>query len=228
MSWIKPWSFGLKSEDRFEVVTDIHAFKALRTDWDDLGGRSSQHRFSQSFVWCWTTWEAVEGPRGRRLHCIVGRDRSRIVLIWPFIVQRKSFPFVAAPLGCSYTEYPDPLVEDGPEADQRVETAWRTLRDTCGCDMINLRYVREGSQLHRLLVGEMGSKARIVSGVANHHVTWQEHENWESYCRGLPGKDRNENGRLRRRMEERGRVTFEVITGPQSSPAIELGPRQQG
>jgi CelD/BcsL family acetyltransferase involved in cellulose biosynthesis len=221
MSWISPWNFGLESEDHFEVVTDIQDFKALRDDWDDLSGRSSQHRFSKSFVWCWTTWEAVEGPRGRRLHCMIGRNRSRLVLIWPFILHQKTFPFVATPLGCSYTEYPDPLVEDGPQADQRVETAWQTLRNTCGCDVIKLRYVREGSPLHHMLVSKMGRRAKIVSKVANHQVTRQHHENWINYFSDLPTKDRSEIKRRRRQLERCGSVTFEIVTGEECSPVID-------
>jgi CelD/BcsL family acetyltransferase involved in cellulose biosynthesis len=207
--------------DRFEIVTDIQAFEALQGEWEDLCLRSRQHRFSQSFVWCWTTWEAVEGPRGRRLHCIVARNRGRVVLIWPFIVFRKSFPFVAAPLGCTYSEYPEPLVEDGPEADQRIEAAWRTLRDTCGCDLIKLRYVREGSNLHRLMVGKVGKRVKIVSRIANLYVSWHGYENWESYYRGLHKGVRQDIERRRRRLDERGRVTFEVIEGAQCMPAID-------
>ena len=208
-------------DDVFEIVKDAEAFKALKGDWEDLCARSSQSRFSQSFVWCWTTWETVERPRGRRLHCIVARNRCRIVLIWPFIVYPKSFLFTASPLGSAYSEYPDPLVEDGPETDTRIEAAWRTLCDTCGCDLIKLPYVREGSELHRLIVGKTGKKAKIVSRVANLYVSWHNYDNWQSYYRGRSSKDRREDGRRRRRLSERGKVTLEIIEGANCAASVE-------
>jgi CelD/BcsL family acetyltransferase involved in cellulose biosynthesis len=210
-----------RNDDSFEIVTDVEALEALEGEWDDLCGRSSQHRFSQSFVWCWTTWEAVEGPRGRRLLCIVARKHGRVVLIWPFIVYRKSYLLVAAPLGCSYSEYPDPLVEDGSEADQRVELAWHTLCNSCGCDLIKLRYVRSGSRLHRLILNKIGNKAKRVSRITNLYVSWHNCETWESYYRGLEAKDRRDNERRRRRLDEHGKVTFEVVEGAQCAPIID-------
>src|SRR5262245_4656776 len=102
--------------DRFEIVTEDEVFKALAGDWDELCGLVGEIRCSQSFVWCWTTWEAVEQPRGRRLHCIVGRNQERAFLIWPFVVSDRPGLLVASPLGCAYAEYPDPLVEGGSES----------------------------------------------------------------------------------------------------------------
>jgi CelD/BcsL family acetyltransferase involved in cellulose biosynthesis len=220
MSFVTPWRSGLRDDDRFEVVTDAHSLEALRESWDDLSSRCSQHRFSQSFLWCRTSWEVVEGPRGYGLHCIVARNQDRVVLIWPFVVDRRSFPSVATPLGCTYSEYPDPLVEDGSEAYRRIEAAWRTLRRTCGCDLIKLRFVGDGSLLSRLLSG-MGRTAKIVSRVVNHRVTRRGHENWISYFSGVPAKDRSEIGRRRRQLERSGAVTFTIVTGEECAAAID-------
>jgi CelD/BcsL family acetyltransferase involved in cellulose biosynthesis len=210
-----------REHDRFDVVTDVDAFKALESDWDDLCARSSQVRFSQSFAWCWTTWQAVERPRGRRLHCIVGRNGDRVVMIWPLIVSEKSFLLVASPLGCAYSEYPDPLVEDSCEAIKRIEAAWQTLRNTCGCDMIRFRYVRHESPLHHFLIGKVGKQAREVVRVPNLSVSWDNHETWEKYYQSLQSKNRAENERCRRRLEERGKVAFEVVEGAHCAPIIE-------
>jgi CelD/BcsL family acetyltransferase involved in cellulose biosynthesis len=150
-------------DDRFEVVTDLTAFTALESDWDDLCGRSSHVRFAQSFAWRLMIWEEVEAPQARWLHCIVARNRDRAVLIWPFIVYRKDHLVVASPLGGAHFEYPDPLVEDGPEVDKRIEAAWKRLCDTCGCDLVKFRHVRKGSPLHRFLRGKAGKHAKRVA-----------------------------------------------------------------
>ncbi len=148
--------------DCFEAVTDVGALKLLESDWDDLCLRSSGVRFSQNFAWRLTLWEEVEGPQAKWLHCIVARRRDRAVLIWPFIVYRKEHLVVASPLGCAQSEHPDPLVEDGPEAEARIETACKTLCDTCGCDLIEFQQVQEGSRLHRFLTGKAGKRAKRV------------------------------------------------------------------
>ncbi len=86
--------------------------------------------------------------------------------------------------------------------------------------MIQLPYVREGSKLH-FLVGELGKKVRIVSRLTNLSVSWHNYENWQSYYRGRSSKDRQEDRRRRRQLDERGRVTFEVIEGEKCAAAID-------
>lgn len=215
---------GLAGEDCLKVVTNIKAFRALKDDWDDLCTRSN-YRFSQSFVWCRTTWEAMHGWRNSRLHCIATYNRTRLVLIWPFVVHRRPHGYFAAPLGYVHGESPDPLVEDGPEANRRIEVAWRTLRDTCRCDVIRLRHVLEGSELHHLMVRE---RVKAVSKTMNLSVEWCDHDNWESYYRNRPRHDRHDLERRRRRLGEVGKVSFETIEGPQCAPAIDWALARKG
>jgi len=149
--------------DCFEAVTDIGAFKALESDWDDLCLRAGQVRFAQNFAWRVTIWRDLEGPKARWIHCIVARNGDRAVLIWPFVVFRKDHLVVASPLGGEQSEHPDPLVEEGPEAGARIETAWKTLCHTCGCDLVEFQHVRKGSPLHRFLTDKAGKRARRVA-----------------------------------------------------------------
>ena len=209
----------LASEDSVKIITNIEAFKALQDDSDDLCTRSN-YRFTQRFAWCWTSWEVMHRRRNPRLHlhCIATHDRTRLVLIWPFVVYRRPHGYFAMPLACVYGQSPDPLVENGPEANRRIEAAWRTLRNTCRCDLIRLRYVLEGSELHRLMVRE---RAKAVSKTINLSVEWRDHDNWESYYRGLEGHDRRDTERCHRRLGEVGKVSFEAIDGPQCTPAID-------
>lgn len=210
--------------DNFEIVRNIKAFKALQGDWEDLCGRSSQYRFSQSFTWCWATWEAVHKPqrfRGLQLHCVIARNGSRLVLVWPFVVYRRPAMFVATPLGL-FNEYPDPLVEDGPEASLRIEAAWRTLRDTCACDVIRFRCVRQGLELDRLRESKkIGKRTRLKRKLAHWKVDWHNHKKWEDYYHWLSNKDRRDTERRRRRLEEQGGLTFEVIEGEECTTAID-------
>jgi len=213
----------LAGAECLNVVKTTKALKALRNDWDDLCTRS-KCRFSQSYIWCWTTWEAVHRRRKPRLHCITAHDRARLVLIWPFVVYRRPHGYFATPMGCPYGEYPDPLVEDAPDAPRRIEAAWRTLRETCSCDAIRLRHVLDGSELHRLMVRE---RAKPVSKVANLAVEWRGHDNWESYYCSLDRHDRHDTERRRRRLDELGKVSFEVLEGDECTAAIDWALRRK-
>jgi len=129
--------------------------------------------------------------------------------------------FVATPLGL-FNEYPDPLVEDGPDAVQRVQAAWSTLCNTCACDLIKFRYVHQGSALDRLRKGK--KLARLVSlkkKRANLKVAWHDYSEWEDYYRSLKKKDHGDTDRRRRRLEEQGKLTFEAIEGKECTTAID-------
>lgn len=211
-------------QEHFEIVSDPQTLRSLQGEWEALSRRSKRSRFSQSFVWCWTSWETVERPRARKLHCVVLRRGERLVLLWPFTIRRKKFLTLAEPLGCAYSEYPDPLVEDGDEGFGRVKAAWQFLRSTCRCDLIILRHVPEGSLLHSVL---QSGNAQPHSTLTNLRVSFDNHENWQSYYRSTPANDRRDNERRRRRLEERARVAFEVVEGSQGQPMIEWALKQK-
>jgi CelD/BcsL family acetyltransferase involved in cellulose biosynthesis len=210
--------------DSCEIVTDIGGLRSLQRDWNGLCERASQPHFSQSFLWCLTTWDVVECPRGRRLHCIVVREDQRVVLIWPFILHRKSLFWKAAPLGSAYAEYASPLVEDGPDAERWMRLALKKLRATSGCDVIVLPHVRQASLFGRLMSEE---NAKITSRVTNLCIDWRGYEDWETFYRGLQRKDRRDTQRRRRRLDEQGQVSFNVIEGVSCVPLIDWALRNK-
>jgi hypothetical protein len=90
---------------------------------------------------------------------------------------------VARPLAPATTEYSSVLVEEGPEADFRIVSAWGVLRKNLLANQILLPFVRRGSALHRGLVASKIS-ARVQVWPTS-YVSWVEHQDWESYCRVL-------------------------------------------
>ena len=86
----------------------------------------------------------------------------------------------------------------------RVKAAWQFLRSTCRCDLIILRHVPEGSLLHSVL---QSGNAQPHSTLTNLRVSFDNHENWQSYYRSTPANDRRDNERRRRRLGTRkGRI----------------------
>ena len=194
---------------KYQIVADAHALEALKEEWRALYERAAEPYFSQSFEWCWTSWENVGKARGRGLHCVVGWQNDRAVLIWPFVTCRKSLWSMLLPLGTETTEYGSVLVEDRPDADHLVARAWETLRNTCPGDVIALPLVRTGSSLHRLLAHE--TMPSYVETDPTSYVSLMDHTSWEAYERSLGSDTRRKIARTRRRLRERGALVFEPV-----------------
>lgn len=206
--------------DQFEIVSDVDGFLALEREWEKLAERAHEAYFSQSFAWCRISWETVAKPRRRRLRCVVARKDGRLVLVWPFVVHRRFLWTVMRPLGPETTEYTEPLVEDGPEAQERVAAAWRFLRRSGKADIISVPFVREGSALHRVVFAEKPVVAPEI--IQTTHVDCAAYPDWESYQRTRDGDWRRGIGRRRRRLRERGKLNFEpILDGAQCRRAID-------
>jgi CelD/BcsL family acetyltransferase involved in cellulose biosynthesis len=193
--------------DHFEMVTDPETLRFLRPEWEELHARSTERRFSQSFVWCWTSWEVVEQPRGLGLICLVGRHEGRVVLIWPFVTHREIWWSIARPLGGAYAEYTYPLVEDNLLTDRRVAAALQALRRVSGCAIIALPCVHAGSLLQRMMNSD--KDARIAETVPTFSVDWDGGLDWASYYRSLKGDHRRKLSSKRRQLEQLGKLHFE-------------------
>src|ERR1035437_7725017 len=167
---------------RFEIIRDVGKFLSLKPHWNYLCDKSADYNFSQSFEWCVAAWNIMSKPHRCQLYCLVGWVDDRVILIWPFVVQRRALWLIARPLGSVTTEYCDVLVEDSPEADRWVALAWQTLRTTCRSDVIMLPFVRAGSRLHRIVSRERPMSAD-VSPISS--VSWDGYHEWESYYRSL-------------------------------------------
>jgi len=82
--------------------------------------------------------------------------------------------------------------------------------------VIDFRCVREASPLHKI-VGSTNWKA--ITQLPNFYTTWNG-SNWDTYYRPILKKEKGDNERRRRRLEERGRLTFECIEGDKCAPVI--------
>jgi CelD/BcsL family acetyltransferase involved in cellulose biosynthesis len=201
----------------FRVVVDESEFTALEGAWDELYRKATERNYSQSFAWCLHGWEKVAKPRGRKLFCLVGTEQDRLVLVWPFVICRKYLWSLARPLGPETTEYSNVLVEDGPDADTRIDLAWQALRRMRQYDVLWLPYVRDDARLHRVMAANGGFSS--AEQFTTSTVDWNAAESWETYYQRLSKKQRLDVDRRRRRLMEAGNVTFVPISdvGEQSN-----------
>src|SRR5437588_11361165 len=193
---------------RFQLIADFELFRDLKTAWDSLCDRSTKYNFCQTFQWCSAAYTILGDPQSRTLFCLVGWLDGRVVLIWPFFMFRRAIWSVLHPLGSVTTEYTDVLVEDNPDADHWVELAWRHVRATCNSDLIDLPFVRIDSRLHRVIAKE---RPMVAWGNSVSSVKWDWYQDWENYYQARKRGFRHSLRVTRRRLSERGNLSFEVI-----------------
>jgi CelD/BcsL family acetyltransferase involved in cellulose biosynthesis len=213
----KPISRPTKNNLRLETVKDVERLFSLKPHWDNLCHRSIDYNFSQSFQWCSAAWNIIGHPQRRQLYCLVGWVDNRMVLIWPFVILRRGLWFILRPLGSETTEYSDVLVEDSPEADHWVALAWQKLRTTCSSDIVILPFVRTNSRLHHIVSQERPMSAWASSTSS---VSWDGYQEWESYYQSLARDFRHSLRRTRRRLAQRGNLSFEAVTKHEQFPPI--------
>lgn len=207
-----PREMEQKTEElRFIIVSDERAFIELKPSWDELWRRVHEAYFMQTHDWCQVAWDSIGRPNHHKLHCLIGLQRERIVLIWPFEIYRRALWAICRPLGFVTTEYTDVLIEDSPEADRHVAAAVYTLHTSCGSDVISLPYVPEGSRLDRVLSSQPVPAAGNSVALATSAVIWQDWADWPSYLNSRNGANRRETSRRRRRLREKGQLAFSVV-----------------
>ncbi len=140
-----------------------------------------------------------------------------MVLIWPCVILRRGLWRMLRPLGSVTSEYSDVLVENNPEADHWVGLTWQKLRTTCNSDIIDLSFVRTNSRLHRII-----SQERPMAAWSNptSSVRWEGCQEWENYYKSLKREFRYSLRSTRRRLAERGHLSFEAVTDHDQFPPI--------
>jgi CelD/BcsL family acetyltransferase involved in cellulose biosynthesis len=191
-----------------EVVRDETGFLALKKEWDALW-QKAHGRFYQRHDLCLLAWRITAAPRGRKLHCIVMRENGELRLVWPLMSYRRLFWVYALQLGPDSAEYTSMLVEDGPRAAMFVERAWRAAREHCRADIIQLPFMNEGSELHRIASRER----RIL--ILSQHDSWiarlRSENDWTAYCKSLGTLFGRKPGALERRLAKEGKVEVKIM-----------------
>ena len=224
-AFVGPSPVATNETGDFEIVTDLQRLLTLREAWDDLWRRAHEPRFTQSFTWCVTGLRTVGRRRGRRPHIVVMKEAGRVVLIWPMTTGNRLFWRTGTCMGSESTEYDAVLVEDGPQASERIATAWRFIRAQSGIDLITVPFVRLDKLVHRVLTHEAGHATTHTLSAP--YVSFRG-ESWDGYWRSRGATRRNGLTRRRRRLAEQGRVTMDLIeTGVEMETMIDWALRNK-
>ena len=192
-----------------EIVTNPERFNALRPAWDALWARSSKDGIFLSFDCCMHAWQTIAAPTGRKLFCLVGWNKGRMVAVWPLLTCRKHAWKYVQPLNAIGAESADILTDDTVDQQDWIRSAWRVMSKNSKSDVIMLPYIRTGTGL-RCMLSDCGQRAMIDDGVAFcAHLRGER--DWDSYCNSLSKSHRRQHASLRRRLSELGSLQFEIV-----------------
>lgn len=195
----------------YEVITDEAGFRALQPEWDELW-RRARGWYYQAFGNCWTAWEQVGKPMGRKLHIIVRREACKVVLIFPLVTYRRALWTYLIPLCSESADFTRVLVEDDARTPERVEGAWAVARKRCGADFIHMPYLPDSTDLYRLALSERHSVIREHTPCYFGKFKEEgERYDWMSFCKSLGTLHRKKPGEVERRLAAAGKVRVDVI-----------------
>jgi CelD/BcsL family acetyltransferase involved in cellulose biosynthesis len=187
------------------LVEDVSGLTALEGEWTDLHVRAaSGAQAFQSFAWCWHWCRHYTAPdAGIRLAIVTGRRDGRLVLVAPFVVQRRLGLRELVWLGEPVTQYGDVLAL--PEARDlgTLTTVWRFVVGQTRADVANLRKVRADAIVAPLLDG-LGAAITATEEAPYLDLTGEtSFEGWEARRQPRARKNRK---RQARRLGEMGEV----------------------
>jgi CelD/BcsL family acetyltransferase involved in cellulose biosynthesis len=202
-----------RSEQALEVteIQDAAGFAALKTEWDALVTRTRNEIFYRhDFLRIWVSNFGADA----RLRVLVARLDGRLVAALPLIEERttlygvpvRQLSAAANAHSCRF----DMIAEDAPAA---AEVFFHHLSGDKRWDVLRLTDVPEGGAAWRLF--EIAQKRKFPAG------TWESLRspyvplplNHEVLQARLQSKFKANLRRRRKKLEEKGRVTVERVTG---------------
>lgn len=217
-----PTSADFFSELKLEVITDIEGMEGIEREWNTLFARSGASNqlfqtFNWNWHWCRTYAYPAKGRRSPAISIVVGRVAGRTVMIWPLIASAKLGFKMICWMGSPVTQYSDVLVEAGPNRVAWLAAGWKFVQDELGAHLICLPKVREDAALMELL-GTLDLQPSAQAEAPCADLT--DADTYDEYASRFSTRDRKNRRRQRRRLEDHGAVSFEILTGGEQAGAV--------
>lgn len=194
-----------ETQASFELITTRAGFEALEADWNALFARAGRdiHLF-QTFNWLWhwcNHFLPASGTAGPRLSIVTARIGHRLVMVWPLVLERVGPIKVLSWMGEPVSQYGDLLIDDVADKPALLEAAWAFLADKAGASAVQLRKVRQDSNIAPLLA-RVG--ASITAELKAPFLDLASAPTFAEYETRYSSGARRNRKRQRRRLEERG------------------------
>ena len=207
----------------FDLITTRDGFDALEASWNALFDRAGRdiHLF-QTFNWLWhwvNHYLPAEGERGPKLAIVTAHLDGQLVMVLPLVEDRFGPLTQLEWMGEPVSQYGDALIDDLPHGDGRdlMRAALDFVAKRTGACALRLRRVREDANIAPLLA-EHG--ALVVSGSQAPYLSLAGVETFEAITQRHSGSARRNRSRQRRRLSERGALTFDYHTHGEAAEAL--------
>lgn len=200
----------------FSIVDNPGDFEALAAEWNDLFARSGrpEHVF-QSFAWNWHWSRHYLSASRQRLAIVTGRNAAGcLVLLMPFVVERRAGLKQLAWMGDPVSQYNDLLADPEARDGETLAAAWRFVVGATRADVAALRKVRADAWAAPLLA-RIG--ARVTATEEAPFVNFGQASDYAVFEQTIPAKGRKNRRRHARRLAERGSITFELHAGTEEA-----------
>jgi CelD/BcsL family acetyltransferase involved in cellulose biosynthesis len=193
-----------------ELVTTVMAMRALERDWralEDAGAESFS--FFQGFDWN-MRWVEQFVSAGDRIVIAVGRERGRVVMIWPLMVARLGPIRVLTWLGEPFPQYGGVLLDRTVDRALWLREGWAAIRAVPGVSAIHLRRVRADDPSAAFLAGACRAMGEAQ---ASCFMRLDRHATYDALYAALPSRRRRLRRKLQRKLEARGPLTLRIVFG---------------
>ena len=191
----------------FEVVTERSQFDALESEWNTLFANSAHsHQLFQSFNWNWH-WcnHYLNDSNGLSLSIVIGRRHGRIAMIWPLVCERSAGLVKLSWMGDPVSQYGDVLVEQTVDKMDLLMQGWDFISKKLNADYVYLRKVREDAEIAAILE-QAGARTTAANDAPYLDLT--RDQDFDTYQQHASKKTRRTRRRKRKRLDERGALTF--------------------
>lgn len=202
-----------------DIIQSLEGLADLGEEWSALFERCGRpHQVFQTFgfasVWVGTYLAEHQSPKGSSRDCacqpavVTVRDRGRLVLVWPMVLQRQFGSRVLTWLGEPVAQYGDVIADPAYPIDLLLDAA---LEDVCAelrPDVLRLRKVRADAAIAPFLdrlgafVSETTEAPCVTLAAGGSAVDGRQ-----------SGKAKKNRRRLTRRLQEQGAVAFVTHCG---------------
>lgn len=200
-------AFPARDVPQVEIVDSLEAMRALGAEWRRLEDEAAApHNFFQCFDWNMRWSElflaAADAPR---LAIVTGRERGRLVMLWPLMVVRHGPLRVVKWLSDPFLQYGDILLAPGIDRTAWLETGWRAVVSINGAHATQLRKVRADAAVAALLAERC---TRTTEKRVSCFIELGGFTDHDALMTALPSRRRQLRRKLRNRLEQEGPLAF--------------------
>jgi CelD/BcsL family acetyltransferase involved in cellulose biosynthesis len=196
----------------YRVLKSVDELVSIRDPWERLWAEAGAEYFL-GFSSVYESWNRIHRPQGAALRCAVAFDSHRLVGVWPMVVRRPRLWKIAGPCGPGSAEGCDMLIERSADCRAAASALLGKFLSLARPDYLELKFVKLGSALE-LAIQSLPSVRTVETWDNNIPFADLKAEgDWASYTRSLNKRYQADCARCSRRLNEQGRVTFEVVRG---------------